>query len=339
MAADRTLDDIGERETCDQCRFDSDAYPHADLVGTLSAIEPWWRLLTAPVEAATLRTRPAADTWSALEYCTHSELVVGLHAAGLELLAGGGDVHLPPFAEEDAAAASPVAAGTTISSAIAGLARNVALVRVAYLDAADRRLANSLTVAGDMPRSAGGLTRHALHDTLHHLQDVGRGLATLGAGAPRQSGTVVQVHAGGGGVPKPAVECASVGFRGVQGDVQAIRLHHGRVWQAVCFASMEAIERFRADGHSLAPGSAGENFTLAGIDFTTLRPGTRVRVGSVLCELSLPAVPCAKNAQWFSDGDFGRMHHERDPASTRWYARVLEDGDVRAGDAAEVEPA
>ena len=36
----------------------------------------------------------------------------------------------------------------------------------------------------------------------------------------------------------------------------------------------------------------------AGIDFAALRPGTRLRIGDVLCETTLPAVPCTKNARW-----------------------------------------
>lgn len=326
------------RETCPQCRFDSRAYPHQDLVGTLRTIRPWWELITAPHSTAVLTARPAPETWSALEYCGHSTLVVGLHAAGLEMLAGGDDVVLPPFDEDDVANRSPVGPDAAMAPTIVELAAMVDLLRDHYLDALQRGATNTLTVADDHPRTAAGLTSHAVHDTLHHLQDVGRGFVALGAGAPRQVGTVARVNAGPGGVPKPAVPEAHVGYRGLDGDRQGQRRHHGRVWQALCLYSSETIDRFRADGHPIAPGAAGENLTLTGVDFATLRPGTRVRVGDVLCELSVPALPCADNAQWFADGDFMRMHHERDYGATRWYASVLEDGMVRAGDAVEVEP-
>ena len=67
-------------------------------------------------------------------------------------------------------------------------------------------------------------------------------------------------------------------------------------------------------------------------------PGTRVRLGTVVAEVSVPALPCAKNAQWFVGGDFKRMHHERDRAATRWYATVVAPGAVAPGDTATVEP-
>ncbi len=326
-------------ESCPQCRFDSRAYPHQDLMGTLRAIRPWWELIAAPHPPAVLAARPAPETWSALEYCGHSTLVVGLHAAGLEMLAAGDDVVLPPFDESDVANRSPVAPDAAMAPTIAELAGMVDLLRDRYLDAHRRGATNTLTVGDDdHPRTATGLALHAVHDTLHHLQDVGRGFVALGAGTPRQYGTVARVSAGGGGVPKPAVPEAHVGYRGLDGDRQGERRHHGRVWQALCLFSTEVIERLRADGHPIEPGAAGENLTLTGVDFATLRPGTRLRVGDVLCELSLPALPCANNAQWFADGDFMRMHHERDHGATRWYASVLEDGMVRTGDAVEVEP-
>lgn len=330
---------VDRRETCAACRFDSDAYPHGDLVGTLGVLEVWWRLLVAPEPAEVLGARPAPDTWSALEYCAHTELVVGLHAAGLELLMTGDDVVLPAFDDDDVANRSPVGPGTTMESAIAGLAANVAQLIDHYRDAHRRGATATLTVGSGEPQTAAGMARHALHDALHHLQDVGRGFVALGAGTPRGTGTVVQVSAGPGGVPKGAVAEARVGFRGLEGDRQAERRHHGRVWQALCLFPVEAIERLQADGHPIVPGAVGENLTLAGIDFEALRPGTRLRVGDVLCEATLPAIPCTKNARWFTDGDFRRLSHTRDPGATRWYARVLEDGVVAPGAAVQVEPA
>ena len=42
--------------------------------------------------------------------------------------------------------------------------------------------------------------------------------------------------------------------------------------------------------------------------------------------------------QWFSDGDFNRMDHERHPGWSRAYAWVREPGTIRSGDAVIVEP-
>jgi MOSC domain-containing protein YiiM len=185
---------------------------------------------------------------------------------------------------------------------------------------------------------AASLVRHGVHDALHHLRDVARGFVAVGAGVASPNGVVEQISASGGGVPKTAVPEARVGYRGVDGDKQKTRRHHGRVWQALCLMTAEGIERMQREGHPIGFGSAGENVTIRGLDWAALRPGTRVQIGEVVCELSVPALPCNNNARWFSDGDFMRMHHEQHPGETRWYASVMRDGMVRAGDEVVVEP-
>ena len=203
-----------------------------------------------------------------------------------------------------------------------------------------QRPTNSLVIAMidndvEMPTDA---TPDDLHAALHVLHELGRNHRANGAAAPTQHGAVAQININDGGVPKLAVDEAKIEIRGLVGDRQRSRQHHGRLWQAVCLQPIEAIERMRAEGHPIHPGAAGENLTLSGIDWTSIRPNTRILVGAVVLETSLPALPCKHNAQWFSDGDFMRMHHERHPGETRWYATVIEAGSVATGDTVTVEP-
>lgn len=182
-------------------------------------------------------------------------------------------------------------------------------------------------------------TLATLHDNLHGISMAGRRRHEHGRGAPRGQGQVVAVNTSRGGVPKAPVPEAMVSHRGVEGDVQAARQHHGRPWQALCVWSADVIDRLRAEGHSIGPGSAGENLTVAGVDWATVQPGVRIQAGELLAEVSLWAIPCAKNAQWFLDGDFNRISHEREPGISRMYASVLRPGRVRPGDAFVIEPA
>lgn len=155
----------------------------------------------------------------------------------------------------------------------------------------------------------------------------------------RSSGTVSALHTSDGGVPKHPVPSAEIGLRGLVGDRQGVRKHHGSPWQAVCLWSSEVIAALAAEGHPVGPGCTGENVTVEGLDWGGLRPGARMRIGDhVLLELSLPATPCKKNGRWFLDGDFMQMSHERHPGRSRWYAWVRETGVVRTGDAVVVEP-
>lgn len=158
-----------------------------------------------------------------------------------------------------------------------------------------------------------------------------------GAFGPSASGTATALFRSGGGVPKLPVDALEVGWSGAVGDRQRARKHHGRPFQALCLWSNEVIDGFRAQGHPLAPGLAGENVTLAGIDWTRMRPGVRLRLGDVLAEVSSYATPCIKNAPWFIDGDFNAMHIRNGPVS-RIYATVLETGRITVGDAVLLEP-
>ena len=148
---------------------------------------------------------------------------------------------------------------------------------------------------------------------------------------------VHQLNVSDGGVPKSAVDSAYVNVRGIVGDTQADRKHHGRPSQALCLYSTEVIDALRAEGHPIAAGNAGENVTISGLDWSELSSGVRLRLGArVLVELTDPATPCGKNARWFSDRDPSRIDHDRHRGWSRWYAKVLAGGDVACGDAVEV---
>jgi len=179
---------------------------------------------------------------------------------------------------------------------------------------------------------------HNVHTGVHELHLAGRTIHALGAGAPAHTGTLVQVNASGGGVPKAALASAVIDRRGLVGDTQAERMHHGKPMQALSLWSADVIAALQAEGHSVYAGAAGENLTLAGIDWTTIRPGVQLVVGDVLAEVSAFATPCTKNAQWFSDRNFRRIDHTGHPGWSRAYAWVRRGGTVAPGDQVDVEP-
>jgi MOSC domain-containing protein YiiM len=143
---------------------------------------------------------------------------------------------------------------------------------------------------------------------------------------------VHQINVSEGGVPKLPVAGAEIDESGLIGDIQADRVHHGKPDQALCLFSLEVIEGFRAEGHPISPGSAGENITVAGLDWSEVVPGLRMSIGPVEIEITHYTTPCAKNAQWFSDGRFNRMHQSKHPGESRVYARVLRGGRIAPGD-------
>lgn len=139
-------------------------------------------------------------------------------------------------------------------------------------------------------------------------------------------GLVTQISTSQGGVPKLSVERAIVTHSGIEGDKQANRRFHGGPDKALCLWSQEVIEDLIEEGHDIAPGHAGENLTIQGFLWALVGPGTLIRVGEVMAEVTAFARPCNSNARWFLDGDFNRINQTINPGSSRVYARVLAEG-------------
>ena len=136
-----------------------------------------------------------------------------------------------------------------------------------------------------------------------------------------------------GGVPKTTVFDADLFKRGMEGDRQRNKEHHGGIPKALCLFSLEVILKLQAEGHSIYPGSTGENLTISGIDWSTVRPGMRMKIGDVAeIEITLDAVPCKLIGLSFMDGEFTRIAIKKHPTETRWYAKVLTEGRVKIGD-------
>jgi len=145
---------------------------------------------------------------------------------------------------------------------------------------------------------------------------------------------IVQISVSRGGVPKTAVPAARVTAEGLEGDAQRDREHHGGPERAVCLYSIEAIERLRAEGHSIAPGSIGENVTVEGLDWSALGPGNHLLLGNqVLVQVTRYTSPCLNIRGSFKDGEFARVSQKRHPGWSRVYARVLVEGTIRRDDA------
>jgi MOSC domain-containing protein YiiM/GNAT superfamily N-acetyltransferase len=150
---------------------------------------------------------------------------------------------------------------------------------------------------------------------------------------------VLQVNVSPGGVPKLPVAEAWVDELGLAGDRHDDHTEHGGPHRAVALFSIEAIRRVSAEGHPIAPGTAGENLTVEGIEMASLPVGTRLAIGErLVLEISKPDNPCKTIAGSFRDGRFKRLSIAAHPLDSRMYARVLRAGPVRPGDRITVSP-
>ena len=149
---------------------------------------------------------------------------------------------------------------------------------------------------------------------------------------------VASVNISPGGVPKLPVEEAWVGSRGLVGDGHhEPERSHGGPEQAVCLYSIESIARVAADGHTAFPGAFGENLTLEGMELLSLASGDRLAIGDagLVIQLTKRSEPCQTIAHWFVNRAIARIGSPQYPEDARWYARVLREGSVRAGDRVE----
>ncbi len=209
------------------------------------------------------------------------------------------------------------------------------------------RLRTALGAPGDADLAALGalssrlgdssVLAEVLADVWGTLRDASEQLRSDGQMPAIATGRVTQLSRSGGGVPKLPVDSVDVDFGGVVGDKHTYRVHHGRPWQALCLWCDEVIDAFRADGHPLHRGAAGENITVSGLNWADVRPGVLVRIGDVLAHVQAYAEPCKSNAQWFLAGNFALMGNDRGSVS-RVYATVLEPGRITTADRITLEP-
>ncbi len=137
------------------------------------------------------------------------------------------------------------------------------------------------------------------------------------------------------------VRVAAPGFKGkgpsgVAGDAVCDQRVHGGDDQAVYAFAREDLDRWERElGHSLRNGAFGENLTTSGLDVSGALIGERWRIGAdLVLEVTCGRIPC----QTFA-GHLGEQHWQK--RFTQYgvpgaYLRVIEPGEISAGDAIEI---
>ena len=147
------------------------------------------------------------------------------------------------------------------------------------------------------------------------------------------TGVLVQLNISPGGMPKRPVPSARVTRDGVAGDWHKNRRYHGGPNRAVCIYSEELYAWLREQGIDVSNGDVGENFTTRGLDLQALSKGDRLRVGGrCVVQITDVRVPCNQLRKWGAELPtiiVGR---------SGWMAKVVAEGEVKAGDVIEVVP-
>lgn len=122
-----------------------------------------------------------------------------------------------------------------------------------------------------------------------------------------------------------------IGSETVAGDTICDTQHHGGADQVVYAYSRDDYEWWSERlGRELAPGTFGDNLTIAGLP-TDMSVGDRLLIGDVVLEATAPRIPCSTLAAQMQDSGFGMAFRKAERPGI--YFRVLNEGEVSAGDA------
>lgn len=138
-------------------------------------------------------------------------------------------------------------------------------------------------------------------------------------------------------VKRPREGCVQVLGEGLAPDEQADRTVHGGPEMALHLYPLDHHDWWRGEiGDHPAldePGGFGSNIALRGLTEDMVHIGDRFRLGTALIEVSQPRQPCWKIEHRF--GHKGMVARIVTTARCGWYFRVIETGEVAAGDSLE----
>ncbi|MDP9683593.1 MULTISPECIES: MOSC domain-containing protein [Streptomyces] len=126
------------------------------------------------------------------------------------------------------------------------------------------------------------------------------------------------------------------GASGVAGDTVCDTRHHGGEHQAVYAVAREDLDDWERElGRPLRAGVFGENLTTVGLDVSGALIGEHWRIGGgPLLEVTSGRIPCRTFQGHLGEKQWVRRFTRA--AAPGAYLRVIEPGEVRAGDPVEV---
>ncbi|MFJ5261409.1 MOSC domain-containing protein [Streptomyces sp. NPDC088387] len=127
-----------------------------------------------------------------------------------------------------------------------------------------------------------------------------------------------------------------VGGSGLAGDAIGSLRHHGGDDQAVYAMAREDLDEWQGVlGRDLPDGVFGENLTTQGVDVSGALIGERWRIGpDVVLEVTSGRIPCRTFQGHLGESGWVKRFTERGAPGA--YLRVIEPGEIRAGDTVEI---
>lgn len=123
---------------------------------------------------------------------------------------------------------------------------------------------------------------------------------------------------------------------GVLNDTVADKVHHGDADKACYLYSADRYTYWtsRFPVVDAAPGLFGENLTIEGLDEGELKAGDILQIGTARVQVAQPRQPCYKLGIRFGTQEIvDAFRYDQFPGI---YVRVLESGEVKAGDEVQI---
>lgn len=132
-----------------------------------------------------------------------------------------------------------------------------------------------------------------------------------------------------------------LGETGLEGDQHAELKHHGGPEKALHHYPFDHYATWRSEWQAGASGlttldgrgAFGENISAYGLTEADVCVGDVYRIGAAIVQVSQPRQPCWKLNLRFARADMSRA--VQNSQRTGWYYRVLEAGEIGAGDTIE----
>jgi MOSC domain-containing protein YiiM len=124
---------------------------------------------------------------------------------------------------------------------------------------------------------------------------------------------------------------------GLAGDAIVDVESHGGVDQAIyVFGMADYAWWARALGRSLEPGIFGENLTISEMSSAQICIGDQLQIGTARLEVTAPRIPCSTLAARMGDAGFVKLFRAAERPG--FYCRVIEPGEVCAGEYVNLAP-
>ncbi|MGI9289190.1 MAG: MOSC domain-containing protein [Pseudomonadales bacterium] len=133
---------------------------------------------------------------------------------------------------------------------------------------------------------------------------------------------------------RPVIRPVKLAELGLEGDFQADRRVHGGLDKAVHHYPAQNYRLLQEALPHLAdkflPGTIGENFSSTGMAEENVHIGDTFSVGSAIVQVSQPRRPCWKVNHRYGNAYLADFLSQQQ--ITGWYYRVVQEGEVQAGD-------